>query len=142
MDYKKLVYTEKVNDQKLNVFYENGVNIGEFIKGDDGYYIYFPVENGGAWSESVLYALAQHLEELNKEWHNELMNRPEETELMRETAERWVMKNTSLEGAHVMADGEVYLNGIYQGTVYARINMEDFVMVPSTQCGIQGLVSK
>jgi hypothetical protein len=67
----------KVVDVKVglkDVFWaDNDVRIGEFITGDDGFWVFFP-EDGpiGYWSAHYLYAIAQTLTKLNLRWQNDI----------------------------------------------------------------------
>jgi hypothetical protein len=44
----------------------------DIIQDVDGYYYFWPSEGGGYFSEFVLRTIADHLEELNKPWDNEI----------------------------------------------------------------------
>ena len=69
-DNKVFTY-RKIKDKYVVTFY-NGVSAGEYIKGEDGYYVYFTDNNGGGFSDYVLQQLGQDLEMLNKEWDKEI----------------------------------------------------------------------
>ena len=43
-------------------------NIGEMIQDVDGYFYYFPIENGGAWTPWIMRLIADKMDELNKRW--------------------------------------------------------------------------
>lgn len=52
----------------------NDKNIGEIFKGDDGYYVYEPCsyEYVGMFEAWILRALADTLDELNKDWDTQV----------------------------------------------------------------------
>jgi hypothetical protein len=50
----------------------NNLLIGEFILDIDGYYYFFPIENGGSWNSHTLITLGTKLQELNKPWDDKL----------------------------------------------------------------------
>ena len=43
-------------------------HIGDAVVNDDGYYVFFPIQNGGYWSADVLRHVADTLDELNRGW--------------------------------------------------------------------------
>lgn len=60
-----------------DVTWPNGEYIGQFIMGVDGYFNYWPKgSNGGYYDEGFLYAIADHLKELNREWDKQVQNDP------------------------------------------------------------------
>jgi len=65
---------EKVNNNEYNVIHENGTQIGEFLKKEDGYFDFWPKLGGGYWRSCILRDLANHLDALNKEWDDEIAN--------------------------------------------------------------------
>lgn len=54
------------------VFYENGVHLGDFVINDDGYWVFFPELKGGYWDEYILQLLADKLKEINEPWDKEI----------------------------------------------------------------------
>ena len=56
------------------VYYENGIYIGDFMIGDDGYYYYWPEHHDGCLDSYHLFDIHQNLEALNKEW-NEIVQK-------------------------------------------------------------------
>ena len=66
-----LVYKVRA-DGFFKVFYENGVYIGDFVAGDDGFYNYWPELNGGYWSAEVMRTIANMLDEMNAPWAAEM----------------------------------------------------------------------
>ena len=68
MDY--LILTPK--DNYYLVQWQNGVYLGEFGPGDDGFYIFWPEDRSGGWDENLLRALADKLRELNLPWKEEI----------------------------------------------------------------------
>ncbi len=49
------------------------IHIGDASLSDDGYYVFFPIENGGYWQSHVLRHIAAELDTLNREWHAKVM---------------------------------------------------------------------
>jgi hypothetical protein len=66
-----IYYTAKGN-YNLNVYYENGVKIGEILQKDDGYYDFWPELRGGCWSGPVLQRIAEKLKVLNGPWEKQI----------------------------------------------------------------------
>lgn len=65
----ELLKVDKHETGVYKVSYYNGVYLGEFVTGDDGYLVYFPSKrNNGFWSSSAIRAIADKLDELNKPW--------------------------------------------------------------------------
>ena len=62
----------KINDQKYQVIYDNGVYIGDLLVEVDGFFVYYPIQNGGAWESHVMRAIADKLDELNKPWQQQI----------------------------------------------------------------------
>lgn len=56
----------------LTVEFTNGKLLGEFYREVDGYYVFDPESGSGYWPEWLLRALADELEELNKEWNEQV----------------------------------------------------------------------
>lgn len=56
--------------------YQNGVFMGDFVCHEDGYYYYWPARRDGAMPGYVLRALADKLDEINKEWDDQIQNDP------------------------------------------------------------------
>ena len=48
--------------------YANGVYLGAIVGNTDGFYVFFPNEGKGYWSQELLEELAAKLRELNREW--------------------------------------------------------------------------
>ncbi len=66
MNYKK------IDDNQYEVFFENGVKMGEFLKEVDGSFYFFPELKGGFWAGYIMRELADKEDELNKDWNNEI----------------------------------------------------------------------
>lgn len=60
-------YIEKSEDNYNVVFY-NGVDCGNLIRDVDGYFMYFPKNNGGGLESWSMKLIAEKLDELNKPW--------------------------------------------------------------------------
>ena len=55
------------------VAWSNGVYLGDFAKDVDGYYYYWPSPYpNGSWPAYALRMIADKLDELNKEWDDEI----------------------------------------------------------------------
>ena len=59
-------------DPDGKVFWENGVYIGDILRGDDGYYEFWPDLKGGSWSEYLLSVLWARLKEMNAPYDKQL----------------------------------------------------------------------
>lgn len=59
---KNLKFIEEVKDHIKN----------QCIQDVDGFYYWFPKDGGGCWNAKSLEIIAQHLNELNKEWEKHL----------------------------------------------------------------------
>ena len=68
---KNLIRLEKVDDD-YHVYFDNGVLLGEFYAEVDGYYVFTPKLRGGFWKSYVLRTIADKLDELNKEWDEQI----------------------------------------------------------------------
>lgn len=57
----------------IAVRYENGVRLGDYLRGDDGYYMFWPdMSRSGAWPGYLLQEIGSRLDELNTEWDREV----------------------------------------------------------------------
>ena len=68
MDLNKLFKREE--DGKT--YFENGVYIGDILCDVDGYYKWWPDNKGGYLDEMFLYAMAEYLKSLNREWDSQI----------------------------------------------------------------------
>jgi len=68
----QLKFRIKGSCASLEVFFENGVKLGEMLVNDDGFYVYFPELNGGYWDAHMLSLIAQTLDKLNEPWAKRL----------------------------------------------------------------------
>lgn len=57
---------------KVEIFWTNGVKMGEAIMDVDGFYKFFPEDQGGYWDEASLYYVYDKLKTLNKAWSDHL----------------------------------------------------------------------
>lgn len=60
-------------------FKENNKFLGDIVQGDDGEFVYFPIQNGGAWSAYPMMEIAIKLFFLNntdREYINEETKEP------------------------------------------------------------------
>lgn len=74
----KLIHLEVYGD-KLNTGYNvhyapNLKMIGYFYKEVDGFFVYKPNKNDSAWGGEVLTEIGQCLEDLNKDWKDQINN--------------------------------------------------------------------
>jgi hypothetical protein len=53
-------------------FIQHVTKIGDIVKDDSGYYIYWPQQPGGFLDSFHLHWLAEHLDEINKEWDEQI----------------------------------------------------------------------
>lgn len=63
---------EKIGGGIYKVLYSNGALLGQFMRLEDGYYVFFPDLNGGAWDGFLLQEISSTLYELNKDWDKEV----------------------------------------------------------------------
>lgn len=42
--------------------------LGEILREVDGFFVFYPTQNGGAWTAHILAQLASKLDELNEPW--------------------------------------------------------------------------
>jgi len=70
-------YIKKPEDKIYEVYYHNGVRLGDFLRDVDGYYKFWPDgERNGFWEGYVLRAIADKEEELNRKWDQIIQNDP------------------------------------------------------------------
>ena len=55
-----------------NLYYSNGVKLGEVVMDVDGFYYFWPELRGGHWDQSVLRQISDLLEEKNKPWQDKI----------------------------------------------------------------------
>jgi hypothetical protein len=77
MNYNKRCFLmldlEKKGEGIFKAVFHNGVEVGEFIILEDGYYAFFPnLSRGGAWDEYLLKMISDTLKDLNKDWEAKL----------------------------------------------------------------------
>lgn len=66
------IFYQKITEHKYNIVTYNYKLIGELIKDVDGYFYFWPEDNNGAWASHNLRELADKLDELNKEWDEQV----------------------------------------------------------------------
>jgi hypothetical protein len=59
-----------------DLFYENGVKLGQVLAKEDGFYDFWPELNGGYWPAHMLRAIADMLDEMNYTWEQTIANDP------------------------------------------------------------------
>lgn len=73
IEWRSLVTLVDVKPGLKNINAYNGVNIGEFLTGDDGYWAWWPKNDQvGYWEAHMLLAIAAALDELNKPWDDHI----------------------------------------------------------------------
>lgn len=66
-----------LRDKEL--FYKNGVKLGEVLAKDDGLYDFWPdLSKGGCWPSHLLREIADLLDDMNRDWERELTKALEE----------------------------------------------------------------
>lgn len=61
----------------MKALYSNGVHIGEYELGEDGYYVFYPDSTkGGYWNENILFYVLLQLRRLNLEWDTQFKTDP------------------------------------------------------------------
>ncbi len=70
-----LVYVQSNSTDEScgQLFYDNGAEIGHVYQEVDGYWVFQPDPGKGYMNEFLLRVVADKLEEMNKEWHEEIM---------------------------------------------------------------------
>jgi hypothetical protein len=68
-----VVDSDNCEPMSFVVKYTNGVLMGTIYKEVDGYYVFAPELRGGFWDEHVLQDLFYYLQDLNEEWHKQIM---------------------------------------------------------------------
>lgn len=63
-------------DDEYKVYWQNGAHIGYISKDVDGYFYWWPSarRSDGSWDSHALRTIADKLDGLNKEWHNEVQS--------------------------------------------------------------------
>lgn len=62
----------KISEERYEVIYDNGVSIGELLREVDGFFVYYPIQNGGCWESHVMRPIADKMDELNKPWQDQI----------------------------------------------------------------------
>lgn len=68
-----LVKVKDVGNHKEFVFI-NGLVIGTAYVETDGYYVFLPAGGKGFWSSCIMKMIAEHLDELNKDYDCQIKN--------------------------------------------------------------------
>ena len=69
-----VISLEKVGPAEYKVLYENGIQIGEFLMKEDGYFDFWPKLGGGYWPSYLLRELANQFDILNQPIEDEIQN--------------------------------------------------------------------
>lgn len=72
MENKLIKLTPSISG--FEVAYNNGVMVGRFELGDDGYFTYWPLLRPGCWPSEFMREIADTLDDLNKEWDAQVQN--------------------------------------------------------------------
>lgn len=59
-------------EQRIEVYYENGVDLGEIGMLEDGFYYYWPKLRAGCWSSHVMREIADKIDELDKPYQEQI----------------------------------------------------------------------
>lgn len=65
-------YSNPNEHKTITMTTTQGTVLGEFIIGDDGFYVFFSEPKGGYYNEYFLQVLLNKLTELNKEWNEQI----------------------------------------------------------------------
>jgi len=70
-----MVIFKKINDSTgYAVSTKNGIFLGQLMPGDDGYHIFFSEDTrGAAWSGWLLREIADKIDELDKDWNEQVI---------------------------------------------------------------------
>lgn len=63
---------EQTGEATYNIKTNGGLNLGEFYREIDGFYVFLPVNRDGFYSEEYLGALLFELQQLNAPWKENL----------------------------------------------------------------------
>lgn len=63
-----LIYFVEQENGGYLLFHKNGAFLGDAYKEVDGLYVFIPDTKLGAWTEHILYEIADFLASLNKDW--------------------------------------------------------------------------
>lgn len=66
----------KQNGASFDVLYHSGANCGSLYMEVDGFYVWWPNERPGFIGSDFLHAIADKLDELNKEWQEKIDSDP------------------------------------------------------------------
>lgn len=63
---------KKLRLENDELYYENGAFLGNVYREVDGYYVFWPKNQGGFWESHHMRLIADFLDELNKAWDDEV----------------------------------------------------------------------
>lgn len=68
----------KIDNTKWEVHYKNGVWLGDLLMKEDGFFDWWLPEpnRGGCWPSHILRSIADKLDEINKDWEEQIKNDP------------------------------------------------------------------
>ena len=70
-----MIELKPANSGGYRAYWENGQYIGDVFQGDDGYYAWWPTQNGGCYSQYFLWSMSERLKMLNEKWNQEVRKR-------------------------------------------------------------------
>lgn len=68
-----MCYKKHLRDDVYTIHYSNNHLLGEAMRDVDGYYKLWMEPKGGLWDAEVLREISNILDNMNKEWHQEVM---------------------------------------------------------------------
>ena len=72
-NWDKYIDTNELADNSFSVFLrDSGKILGEIYKEVDGYYVYQPDKANGCWESYAMRTIADMLDEMNKEWDEQV----------------------------------------------------------------------
>ena len=72
MKNKQYISFNKINNQKYDVIFENGIKLGELLMDCDGYFYFWFERCDGSWESWVLRIICDKMDEINKPWNDEI----------------------------------------------------------------------
>ena len=68
-----MITLEKISDSSYYMYF-NKIYLGDVIQDESGFYnFFFSNDNKGYWTSHSLRLIAEKLDELNKEWNDEIL---------------------------------------------------------------------
>ena len=70
------IKTEKVSPGRYTATYDNGVDLGDILMMECGYYYWWPSKRDGCLDEGFLLDMHNTLKAINKPWDDQVQNDP------------------------------------------------------------------